>query len=162
MPILSIFRRRHDPVLSTGNCTAVFIDGILEDSDASFTIFRQPSRKLSSGMPLILMSMSMNYPPLHTRLGQITAAEPGYITFSIRDEYGRVTPVRVPSDWVRLKFWEKIRYRRAIRTPESFVTPMHDTQSEADLPTAPTSHAISRLCPSISMFELNVHPLQED
>ena len=157
---MPLFRR--DPFPNAIRHTTIFLRDFTEDSGTTYTLFRRPARQLHSGMPLVIVSLCSTLAPASARIGQIMAAEPGYLTFEVHIEPNQLYPLRVPADWVQLNLWERIRFGRRIRTPESFTTPMDDTRSEADVPFAPPSYAISRLRPSISMFELNVQPPQED
>jgi hypothetical protein len=113
-------------------------------------------------MAIVILMLYTERAPIYARLGQIIGAEPGFLRFEVHFESDHVCPLHVPADWVQLKFWERILFGRCIHTPKSFAILTSDAQSEANVPIAPTSHAISRLRPSISMFELNVHAPQED
>jgi hypothetical protein len=157
---MSIFRRR-EPFPTTVRCTMLFLFDFIGGVNTTYTLSRKPLRQLRSGMSLLIVSLYARGKQITARLGRITAAHPGIIEFELHVE-AHVYPLRVPADWVRLSFWEAIRFGHRIRTPESFVTPVNDNWSEADVPIAPVSHVISRLRPSISMFELNVHAPQED
>ena len=157
---MPLFRR--DPFPNAIHRTTIFIRDFFEDSGETYTIFRRPAQQLRSGMPLIIVSLCTTHTPVCTRIGRIMAAEPGYLTFRVHAEPHQLYRLRVPADWVQLSLWERIRYGHRIRTPKAFITPADEVQSEADVPVAPVSHAISRLRPSISMFELNVQPPQED
>jgi hypothetical protein len=159
--MMPMFHRRN-PFPNATRYTTLFVSTALEDPNTTYTLFRKPSRLLTSGMAIIIMPMRAGHPPVHARLGRITAAEPAFVEFMVHFKSHVACPLRVPADWVQLNLWEKIRFSRHIHTPESFMTTMDDAQSEADMPVAPVSHAISRLRPSISMFELNVQPPQED
>jgi hypothetical protein len=157
----SLFHRRRSPFPTAIRRTTIFVHSELGDvDDMMYFLFRRPSRLLTSGMAITILTLYTERAPIYTRLGRIMSAEPGYINFECRIEHQHY-PLRVPADWVQLNWWEQIRFGRRIRTPETFITPPEETQSEADVPIEPTSHAISRLRPSISMFELNVHAPQE-
>jgi hypothetical protein len=160
--MLSIFYRRRNPFPNVTRRTTLFLYDFVEGADRTYTLVRKPSRKLSSGMAIIIVSLFSRDGPVQARLGRIVSAYPGILEFEVHVEPDQTLPLRVPADWVRLGLLESLQFGRRIRTPDSFVTPMDDTQPEADVPIASTSHAISRLRPSISMFELNVHPPQED
>jgi hypothetical protein len=159
---MSIFRRRHDPFPNTVRRTTLFIHNFLGGAETTYMLVRRPSGRLSSGMAILIVSLYIGIQQITAQLGRVTSAYPGIVEFEVHLGSGRVMPLQVPADWVRLTFWEHLRFGRRIRTPESFETPVDDTRSETDVPAAPVSYENFRLRPSISMFELNVHAPQED
>jgi hypothetical protein len=157
---MPIFRRRESFPNAPRRVT-IFVHDAIDEAGETYQLFRQPGQQLTSGMTIAVVTLYTERQPILARLHQIVAAYPGLVDFRVQDDSQLQFLLRVPADWVRLTLWERIRFGHRIHTPETFSVPS-DVHSEESVPVSPPSHAISRLRPSISMFELSVQPPQED